>query len=96
MQSLSLAVQEGAKAYLTRQYQIIGIVAVVLALVLAVAIDIRTAIGFLIGGAFSAAAGFIGMNVSVRERPRGRVRPRRRGSRARVWPSRAAPSPACW
>ena len=70
MQSLSLAVQEGASAYLTRQYQIIGIVAVVLAVVLAVAIDIRTAIGFLIGGSFSAAAGFIGMNVSVRANAR--------------------------
>ena len=70
MQSLSMAIQEGASAYLTRQYQIIGIVAVVLALVLAVAIDIRTAIGFLIGGAFSAAAGFIGMNVSVRANAR--------------------------
>ena len=47
---VSAAIQEGASAYLTRQYQIIGIVAVVLAVVLAVAIDIRTAIGFLIGG----------------------------------------------
>ena len=70
MQSLSLAIQEGASAYLTRQYQIIGIVAVVLAVILAVAIDIRTAIGFLIGGSFSAAAGFIGMNVSVRANAR--------------------------
>jgi K(+)-stimulated pyrophosphate-energized sodium pump len=70
MQSLSQAVQEGASAYLTRQYQIIGIVAVVLAIVLAVAVDVRTAIGFLIGGSFSAAAGFIGMNVSVRANAR--------------------------
>jgi len=70
MQSLSLAIQEGASAYLTRQYQIIGIVAVVLALLLALALDVRTAIGFLIGGSFSAAAGFIGMNVSVRANAR--------------------------
>ncbi|HLM27569.1 MAG TPA: sodium-translocating pyrophosphatase [Thermoleophilaceae bacterium] len=70
MQSLSLAVQEGARAYLTRQYQIIGIVAVVLAVTLAIAVDVRTAIGFLIGGSFSAAAGFIGMNVSVRANAR--------------------------
>ncbi len=70
MQSLSLAVQEGARAYLTRQYQIIGIVAVVLAILLAIAVDVRTAIGFLIGGSFSAAAGFIGMNVSVRANAR--------------------------
>ena len=70
MQSLSAAVQEGAKAYLTRQYQIIGVVAVVLAVLLAIALEIETAIGFLIGGAFSAAAGFIGMNVSVRANAR--------------------------
>jgi K(+)-stimulated pyrophosphate-energized sodium pump len=70
MQSLSAAVQEGARAYLNRQYQIIGVVAVVLAILLAVALDIRTAVGFLIGGAFSAAAGYIGMNVSVRANAR--------------------------
>jgi K(+)-stimulated pyrophosphate-energized sodium pump len=70
MQEISKAVQEGAQAYLKRQYQIIGVVAVVLAIVLAIALDIRTAIGFLIGGLFSAAAGFIGMNVSVRANTR--------------------------
>jgi K(+)-stimulated pyrophosphate-energized sodium pump len=70
MQRISKAVQEGASAYLTRQYQIIGVVAVILAIVLAIALDIRTAIGFLIGGTFSGAAGFIGMNVSVRANAR--------------------------
>ncbi len=70
MQDISAAVQEGARAYLTRQYQIIGVVAVVLAILLAVALDVRAAIGFVIGGAFSAAAGFIGMNVSVRANAR--------------------------
>ena len=70
MQDISAAVQEGASAYLNRQYQIIGIVAVILAVVLAVALDIETAIGFAIGGAFSGAAGFIGMNVSVRANAR--------------------------
>jgi K(+)-stimulated pyrophosphate-energized sodium pump len=70
MQDISAAVQEGARAYLTRQYQIIGAVAVVLAIVLAIALDVRTAIGFVIGGTFSGAAGFIGMNVSVRANAR--------------------------
>jgi len=66
MQEISLAVQEGAQAYLRRQYTIIGGVAVVLAILLALALDIKTAVGFVIGGLFSALAGFIGMNVSVR------------------------------
>ena len=70
MQDISAAVQEGAQAYLKRQYTIIGAVAVVLAIVLAIALDIETAIGFVIGGTFSAAAGFIGMNVSVRSNAR--------------------------
>src|SRR5688500_11858579 len=70
MQDISQSIQEGAQAYLKRQYTIIGAVAVVLAILLAVALDIETAIGFVIGGAFSAAAGFIGMNVSVRSNAR--------------------------
>jgi K(+)-stimulated pyrophosphate-energized sodium pump len=70
MQEISQAVQEGAAAYLNRQYTIIGMVAVVIALALALALDIQTAIGFIIGGGFSAAAGYIGMNVSVRANAR--------------------------
>jgi K(+)-stimulated pyrophosphate-energized sodium pump len=70
MQEISKAVQEGASAYLKRQYTIIGAVAVVLAIVLLIALDVRTAIGFLIGGTFSASAGFIGKNVSVRANAR--------------------------
>ncbi|HYP48458.1 MAG TPA: sodium-translocating pyrophosphatase, partial [Thermoleophilaceae bacterium] len=70
MQDISRAVQEGASAYLNRQYTIIGAVAVVLAILLAIALDIETAIGFVIGGLFSGAAGFIGMNVSVRANTR--------------------------
>ena len=70
MQEISAAVQEGAKAYLRRQYSIIAVLAVVLAIVLLIALNVRVAIGFLIGGSFSAAAGFIGMNVSVRANTR--------------------------
>ena len=70
MQEISKAVQEGAEAYLKRQYQIIGVVAVILAIVIAIGPRPETAIGFLIGGTFSAAAGFIGMNVSVRANTR--------------------------
>jgi K(+)-stimulated pyrophosphate-energized sodium pump len=76
MQSISAAVQEGASAYLRRQYTIIGGVAVVLAIVLAIALEaqdaegILIAIGFLIGGTLSGSAGFIGMNVSVRANAR--------------------------
>ena len=70
MQDISGAIQEGAKAYLTRQYMIIGVVAIVLAILLAILQDVVTAIGFVIGGTFSGAAGFIGMNLSVRANAR--------------------------
>jgi K(+)-stimulated pyrophosphate-energized sodium pump len=70
MQSISAAIQEGAAAYLNRQYTIIGVVAVVLVAVIWIALDIETAIGFAIGGLLSASAGYIGMNVSVRANAR--------------------------
>ena len=70
MQEISGAVQEGAKAYLTRQYTIIAVVAIPLVLVLVAIQSVTVAIGFIIGGVLSGAAGFIGMNLSVRANSR--------------------------
>jgi len=70
MQSISAAVQEGASAYLTRQYTIIAAVGVVVFIILIPLQNIRVAVGFLIGAALSASAGFVGMNVSVRANAR--------------------------
>ena len=66
MQEIALAIQEGASAYMNRQYFTIGVVGVVLFIVLGFALDWATAIGFAIGSIFSALAGYIGMFVSVR------------------------------
>ena len=66
MQEIAGAIQEGAAAYLNRQYTTIGIVGIVVAVILGLTLGMTVAIGFIIGAILSGAAGYIGMHVSVR------------------------------
>src|SRR3989344_5709092 len=66
MKEVASAIQEGAQAYLKKQYLVIGILALALALLLGLAISLPTALGFIIGASSSAAAGVVGMLVSTR------------------------------
>ena len=66
MKEIALAIQQGALAYLKRQYKVVSVFAVVIAAVLTLALNWQTGAGFLLGAFLSALAGFVGMNISVR------------------------------
>ena len=66
MQEIAAAIQEGASAYLNRQYRTIAIVGVVVFVILTLVLNLSVGIGFLIGAALSGAAGYTGMLISVR------------------------------
>lgn len=66
MRSIALAIQDGASAYLNRQYIAIGVVGIIMTAIVAVCIGCYPAIGFVLGAVLSGVAGYVGMNISVR------------------------------
>jgi K(+)-stimulated pyrophosphate-energized sodium pump len=66
MREIAAAIQEGASAYLNRQYTVIAVIGVLIAVVIGIAINWRTAALYVVGAVLSAAAGYVGMNIAVR------------------------------
>jgi K(+)-stimulated pyrophosphate-energized sodium pump len=66
MRQIAAAIQEGAAAYLNRQYTVIAIIGVIVAVIIGISLGWATAVLYVVGAALSAAAGYVGMNISVR------------------------------
>jgi K(+)-stimulated pyrophosphate-energized sodium pump len=66
MREIASAIQEGAAAYLNRQYTVIAIIGVIVAIIIGISLGWATAVLYMVGAALSAAAGYVGMNISVR------------------------------